>query len=94
MEAVEAALRALAIPYVLQTVEEGGVQVKQLFFHDPDRNMLEVWCEFGGNADRCHSLQQLAGGLVAARLTLHPFPTPRHPAPATICRCCRWQTCS
>ncbi|PHU10213.1 hypothetical protein BC332_22073 [Capsicum chinense] len=32
----------MEIEYVTATVEEGGVTVDQLFFHDPDGNMIEI----------------------------------------------------
>lgn len=35
-------LKALGIDYVTATVEEGGVIVDQLFFHDPDGYMVEI----------------------------------------------------
>lgn len=39
---VEAALRRLGIPFERQQVVEDGIQVQQLFFHDPCNNMIEV----------------------------------------------------
>ena len=35
-------LEELKIEYVTATVKEGGVTVDQLFFHDPDGNMIEI----------------------------------------------------
>ncbi|KAK7325229.1 hypothetical protein VNO77_29388 [Canavalia gladiata] len=58
MGAVEKKLKEMEIGYVRATVEEGGIQVDQLFFHDPDGFMIEI-CN-------CDSLPviPLAGGMV------------------------------
>lgn len=42
MGAVEKKLKEMEIAYVRATVEEGGIQVDQLFFHDPDGFMIEI----------------------------------------------------
>lgn len=42
LDGVQAALRSRGIPFVRQEVVEGGMLVEQLFFHDPDHNMIEV----------------------------------------------------
>ncbi|KAE9621321.1 hypothetical protein Lal_00023553 [Lupinus albus] len=42
MGAVEKKLKEMKIDYVRATVEEGGIQVDQLFFHDPDGFMIEI----------------------------------------------------
>ncbi|KAJ4828433.1 hypothetical protein Tsubulata_049360 [Turnera subulata] len=42
MGAVEKKLKDMSIKYVRATVEEGGIQVDQLFFHDPDGFMVEI----------------------------------------------------
>lgn len=42
MGAVEKKLKEMDIKYVRQRVEEGGVNVDQLFFHDPDGFMIEI----------------------------------------------------
>ncbi|GAB2269481.1 Glyoxylase I 4 [Dionaea muscipula] len=42
MGAVEKKLKDMAIKYVRQRVEEGGIYVDQLFFHDPDGFMIEI----------------------------------------------------
>ncbi|KAL6626845.1 hypothetical protein ACP70R_030571 [Stipagrostis hirtigluma subsp. patula] len=42
MEAVQRRLKELGIRYVQRRVEEGGIYVDQLFFHDPDGFMIEV----------------------------------------------------
>ncbi|KAK9130736.1 hypothetical protein Sjap_011223 [Stephania japonica] len=42
MSAVERKLSELGIAYIQRTVEEGGIQVDQLFFHDPDGFMIEI----------------------------------------------------
>ncbi|TKY48089.1 nucleobase-ascorbate transporter 3 [Spatholobus suberectus] len=42
MGAVEKKLEEMEIEYVRATVEEGGIIVDQLFFHDPDGFMIEI----------------------------------------------------
>ncbi|KAK8501350.1 hypothetical protein V6N11_057435 [Hibiscus sabdariffa] len=42
MGTLEKKLKELNIEYVKGTVEEGGIRVDQLFFHDPDGNMIEL----------------------------------------------------
>ncbi|XP_059643042.1 glyoxylase I 4-like [Cornus florida] len=42
MTAVERKLKEMEIVYLRQRVEEGGIYVDQLFFHDPDGFMVEV----------------------------------------------------
>jgi hypothetical protein len=39
---VESQLTAVERPFVKQCIVEDGVRVTQLFFHDPDCNMIEV----------------------------------------------------
>ncbi|KAK4252886.1 hypothetical protein QN277_011022 [Acacia crassicarpa] len=42
MGAVEKKLKEMEIQYVRSMVEENGIQVDQLFFHDPDGFMIEI----------------------------------------------------
>ncbi|BDA46862.1 hypothetical protein COCOBI_09-3150 [Coccomyxa sp. Obi] len=42
LDEVERRLSDFNIPYVMAKVEEHGVVVSQIFFHDPDNNMIEV----------------------------------------------------
>ncbi|KEH28697.1 putative glyoxalase/Bleomycin resistance protein/Dihydroxybiphenyl dioxygenase [Medicago truncatula] len=42
MGAVEKKLKEMEINYVRARVEEGGIEVDQLFFHDPDGFMIEI----------------------------------------------------
>ncbi|CAJ1955100.1 unnamed protein product [Sphenostylis stenocarpa] len=42
MGAVEKKLEEMEIEYVRAMVEEGGIKVDQLFFHDPDGFMIEI----------------------------------------------------
>ncbi|KAF3333545.1 Metallothiol transferase [Carex littledalei] len=42
MALVEKKLKELGIAYIQQRVEEGGIYVDQLFFHDPDGFMIEI----------------------------------------------------
>ncbi|PRW32522.1 metallothiol transferase isoform A [Chlorella sorokiniana] len=58
LEEVAAELERRGVPFVRQTVAEGGMLVGQLFFHDPDNSMIEV-CD-------CHQLP-----LVPKELDLH-----------------------
>ena len=39
---VKEKLRAMDIPFVEETVVEGGIEVTQVFFLDPESNMIEV----------------------------------------------------
>ncbi|KAK8962831.1 hypothetical protein KSP40_PGU009573 [Platanthera guangdongensis] len=39
---VETKLKEMGIDYVQRTVEEGGIFVDQIFFHDPDGFMIEI----------------------------------------------------
>lgn len=42
MQVVESKLIEMNIKFIKRTVEEGGVYVDQLFFHDPDGFMIEI----------------------------------------------------
>lgn len=42
MGAVERKLKEMGIRYVQSMVEDGGIYVEQLFFHDPDGFMIEI----------------------------------------------------
>ncbi|CAN4108167.1 unnamed protein product [Withania somnifera] len=42
MDLIIQRLNEMEIEYVTATVKEGGVTVDQLFFHDPDGNMIEI----------------------------------------------------
>ncbi|XP_009802082.1 glyoxylase I 4-like [Nicotiana tabacum] len=42
IDAVEKKLTEMGIKYARQLVEEGGIYVDQLFFHDPDGFMVEI----------------------------------------------------
>ena len=42
MAMVENKLKEMKMEYVKGGVEDGGIRVDQLFFHDPDGNMIEV----------------------------------------------------
>ena len=39
---IEDCLKGHGIRYIMQTVVEGNLAVPQLFFHDPDLNMIEI----------------------------------------------------
>ncbi|GJX09622.1 putative dihydroxybiphenyl dioxygenase [Tanacetum coccineum] len=51
MDLIIKKLEAMGIKYVTSVVKEGGVEVNQLFFHDPDGYMIEI-CN-------CHVLPML-----------------------------------
>lgn len=51
MDLIIKKLEAMGIKYVTAVVKEGGVEVNQLFFHDPDGYMIEI-CN-------CHVLPML-----------------------------------
>ncbi|KAL8125695.1 glyoxylase I 4-like [Apium graveolens] len=42
MAGVEKKLKEMEIEYVKARVEEGGIEVDQIFFHDPDGFMIEI----------------------------------------------------
>jgi catechol 2,3-dioxygenase-like lactoylglutathione lyase family enzyme len=42
MDSVEKKLKEMSMDYVRALVEEGGIHVDQLFFHDPDGFMIEI----------------------------------------------------
>lgn len=42
MASVEKKLKEMEIEWIKQRVEEGGVYIDQLFFHDPDGFMIEI----------------------------------------------------
>lgn len=42
MDLVKRNLKEMGMEYVTAVVEEGGVKVDQLFFHDPDGYMIEI----------------------------------------------------
>ena len=42
MDLVKIKLKEMGMEYVSAVVEEGGVKVDQLFFHDPDGYMIEI----------------------------------------------------
>ncbi|KAJ0971239.1 hypothetical protein J5N97_019198 [Dioscorea zingiberensis] len=42
MSMVERKLKEMGISYIQRQVEDGGVYVEQLFFHDPDGLMIEI----------------------------------------------------
>lgn len=50
----------MGITYVQRTVEEGGILVEQIFFHDPDGFMIEI-C----NCENLPVVPLRAGELVA-----------------------------
>lgn len=69
MEAVQRRLKEMGVRYVQRRVEEGGVYVDQIFFHDPDGFMIEI-CN-------CENLELVPAGALG-RLRL---PRDRHNPP-------------
>lgn len=82
MEAVEKKLKEMEMEHVRAVVEEGGIQVDQLFFHDPDGFMIEI-CN-------CDSLPviPLAGEMArsCSRLNLHQPAGPSTSDPSLVNR--------
>ncbi|KAJ0075898.1 hypothetical protein Patl1_34478 [Pistacia atlantica] len=71
----EKKLNELGIKYVRAVVQEGGIEVHQLFFHDPDGLMIEM-CDcnnlpvvplVGDTAQSCSRWNQPHDGAAAAR---------------------------
>uniref|UniRef100_A0A7N0RG74 VOC domain-containing protein n=1 Tax=Kalanchoe fedtschenkoi TaxID=63787 RepID=A0A7N0RG74_KALFE len=70
MELIKKKLKQNGLEYVTAVVEEGGIKVDQLFFHDPDGYMVEI-CN-------CHVLPvlPLAAACPLKTTTRNPAPTP------------------
>ncbi|KAK3160489.1 hypothetical protein QOZ80_1BG0060140 [Eleusine coracana subsp. coracana] len=78
MEAVHRRLKELGVKYVERRVEEGGIFVDQVFFHDPDGFMIEV-C----TCDNLPIVPLVPDGYDILRLP-HPAPPPpvcKRPSP-------------
>ncbi|OVA14968.1 Glyoxalase-like domain [Macleaya cordata] len=71
MKLVMSKLKEMNIKYVTATVEEGGVKVDQLFFHDPDGYMIEI-CN-------CDNLPVLPLSSSCPIKKKSPQPESRHP---------------
>uniref|UniRef100_A0A1J3CWH3 Metallothiol transferase FosB n=1 Tax=Noccaea caerulescens TaxID=107243 RepID=A0A1J3CWH3_NOCCA len=82
MEAVEKKLKEMEMEHVRAVVEEGGIQVDQVFFHDPDGFMIEI-C----NCDS-FPVVPLAGEMArsCSRLNLHQPPAPSTSDPSLVNR--------
>ncbi|KAK4428025.1 hypothetical protein Salat_1571500 [Sesamum alatum] len=78
MGMVEKKLTEMGIDWVRQRVEEGGVYVDQLFFHDPDGFMIEI-C----NCDNIPVIP-LAGGMVRSCSRLNLQMVQQQPQPQQI----------
>ncbi|KAK9268891.1 hypothetical protein L1049_000656 [Liquidambar formosana] len=59
MATVEKKLKEMKIEYVQSKVEEGGIYVDQLFFHDPDGTVIEI-C----NCDNLPVIPLAGGGTI------------------------------
>lgn len=72
---VEKKLKEMAIEYEKRRVEEGGIYVDQIFFHDPDGFMIEI-C----NCDNL-PVVSLAGEPIRAcgRVNFKSFQPPQQP---------------
>ncbi|CAA7025825.1 unnamed protein product [Microthlaspi erraticum] len=83
MEAVEKKLKEMEMEHVRAVVEEGGIQVDQLFFHDPDGFMIEI-C----NCDSLPVVPLLAGEMArsCSRLNLHQPAAPSSSDPSLVNR--------
>ncbi|KAG9459667.1 hypothetical protein H6P81_004175 [Aristolochia fimbriata] len=85
MAAVGKKLTQMKIPYVQRRVEEGGIFVDQLFFHDPDGFMIEI-C----NCDNLPVVPLVGEPLRACarpsfRMELQA--PPQHPQPQQVGKC-------
>ncbi|XP_042052690.1 metallothiol transferase FosB-like [Salvia splendens] len=78
MAMVEKKLMEMGIDLVRQRVEEGGVYVEQLFFHDPDGFMIEI-C----NCDNIPVIP-LAGEVVRSCSRVNLELSPQQPQPQQI----------
>ncbi|KAL4452469.1 hypothetical protein ABPG75_008131 [Micractinium tetrahymenae] len=86
LEEVEAQLVRRGIPFVRQAVVEEGIEVQQLFFHDPDNNMIEVCnCDclpiIPIDLARCATCATEAAAIAGEPLPTLPL-SPHVPAPA------------
>ncbi|XP_065017006.1 glyoxylase I 4-like [Musa acuminata AAA Group] len=72
---VEKQLKEMGIPYIQSGVEEGGIYVDQLFFHDPDGFMIEI-C----NCDNLPVISLSGEPIMACkRVSLLPQPQQQQP---------------
>ncbi|CAL9195291.1 unnamed protein product [Musa hybrid cultivar] len=72
---VEKQLKEMGIPYIQSGVEEGGIYVDQLFFHDPDGFMIEI-C----NCDNLPVISLSGEPIMACkRVSLIPQPQQQQP---------------
>ncbi|XP_062182421.1 glyoxylase I 4-like [Phragmites australis] len=87
MEAVQRRLKELGVRYVQRRVEEGGIYVDQLFFHDPDGFMIEVCtCDnlpIVPLVPEGHAILGLQPPAPACKRAVKPLPPPP-PAPAAV----------
>lgn len=89
MPAVERRLKELDIPYIKRCVEEGGIYVDQIFFHDPDGFMIEI-CNCDNLpviplADQTFAMASCKRAVV--KQPLPPVPAPQAAPPATAAQC-------
>ncbi|TVU17322.1 hypothetical protein EJB05_33346 [Eragrostis curvula] len=97
MMAVERRLKELGIPYVQRVVEEGGINVDQIFFHDPDGFMIEICnCDnlpviplAGDRAPVMGACKRAAAAAVVKQQQQQQsaVPVPPAPAPVTAAQC-------
>lgn len=87
METVQRRLKEMGIRYVQRRVEEGGIYVDQLFFHDPDGFMIEVCtCDNLPVIPLLDAPQHAVckRALAAPPAVAVPQPDPSSPAPAPV----------
>ncbi|KQK07272.1 uncharacterized protein LOC100821708 [Brachypodium distachyon] len=85
MVAVERRLKELGIAYIQRCVEEGGIYVDQIFFHDPDGFMIEI-CNCDNLpvvplADNTFAMAACKKRPVVSSKQQQPMPMPAAPAP-------------
>lgn len=82
METVEKKLKEMEIEYMKCRVDEGGIYVDQLFFHDPDGLMIEI-C----NCDNLPVIPLVGESLtVCSRINCN-VPTPKIPVQEDYLHC-------
>ncbi|GFR52073.1 hypothetical protein Agub_g14596 [Astrephomene gubernaculifera] len=86
LEEVERCLKSWGLKYVKNVFMEDGIQIGQLFFHDPDNNMIEV-C----NCDQL-PVVQLTEDILACAARPPPISISTAPQAHSSCSC--GETCS
>lgn len=91
MPAVERRLKELDIPYIKRCVEEGGIFVDQIFFHDPDGFMIEI-CNCDNLpviplGDHTFAMASCKRAVAAKQQPLTPVPAQAAPTATAAAQC-------